>query len=144
MHPTLHADSHTPSFPVVPGQVENPVCPNSPDGGVLNIRWQQPSINAGSVNDYVVEVQEIIHSPPGSRMLGLRTLTPPFQQAVQSGRALMTVTSGVGEFLVMPQNCVTSLAPKTVQVAFWLHNCCFHESCNIKFSTCANEWEAVH
>ena len=83
----------------MPGQVEDLVCPDSPGGGVLNIRWQQPSSNAASVNDYVVEVQEIIHSPPGSRMLGLQTLTPPFRQEVQSSGALITaVTSGVGEF----------------------------------------------
>ena len=84
------------SFPAVPGQVENLVCPDSPDGGVLNIRWQQPSSNADSVNSYIVEVQEVVHSPPGSRMLGLRTL---FQQ-VQPGGALMTaVTSGVSEWV---------------------------------------------
>ena len=81
--------------------MEDLVCPDSPDGGVLNIRWQQPSSNAASVNDYVVEVQEIIHSPPGRRMLGLQTLTPPFRQEVESSGALMTaVTSGVGECVI--------------------------------------------
>ena len=93
--------SWTSSFPVVPGQVEDLVCPDSPDGGILNIRWQQPSSNAASVNDYVVEVQEIIHSPPSSRMLGLQTLTPPFQQEVQSdGGALRTVVTSTGLWLM--------------------------------------------
>ena len=81
--------------------MEDLICPDSPDGGVLNIRWQQPSSNAPGVNDYVVEVQEIIHSPPGSRMLGFQTLAPPFRQEVQSGDALITaVTSGAGEWAV--------------------------------------------
>ena len=80
--------------------MEDLVCPDSPDGGVLNIRWQQPTTNPSSVNDYVVEVQEIIHFPPGSRRLGLRTLTPPFQQdlEVQPNVSLTTsITSGVGK-----------------------------------------------
>ena len=86
----------------MPGQVEDLVCPDSPDGGVLNIRWQQLTTNPSSVNDYVVDVQEIIHSPPGSRMLGLRTLTPPFQQEleVQPNVTLTTsVSSGVGKWV---------------------------------------------
>ena len=85
-------------YSTVPGQVEDLVCPDSPDGGVINIRWQQPTTNPSSVNDYVVEVQEITHSPPGSRRLGLRTLTPPFQQEVRPN-VTTSVSSGVGKWV---------------------------------------------
>jgi hypothetical protein len=77
--------------------VENPICPSSPDGGILNIHWSQPSINTDSVIDYVVEVLEYSHQP-GNRTLIVSPLIPPFQQEEESGGELtIAVTSGVSK-----------------------------------------------
>ena len=109
------------ALPAVPGQVEDLVCPDSPDGGVLNIRWQQPTTNPSSVNDYVVEVQEIIHSPPGTKRLGLRTLTPPFQQEVQPNVTLtISVTSGVGKWVEHGCLAISIISPFCLQKYLFL------------------------
>ena len=79
--------------------MENLTCPNSPDGGVLNIHWQEPSNNVDSVIDYVIEVQEIQQS--NNRTLQAHPLTPPFLEEKLSGGTLMTaVTSGVGKLQI--------------------------------------------
>jgi hypothetical protein len=91
-----HADISL--FFVVPGEVGNPICPNLPDDGILNIHWSQPSVNADSVVDYVVEVVEYSHQS-GSRTLKVSPLIPPFRQEEKSGEELtMAVTSGVSKW----------------------------------------------
>ncbi len=82
----------------MPGQVADLTCPDSADGGVLQIRWGLPS-NAASVNDYVVEV-EVYVQPAGSAVLEPRPLTTPYKQPVKSLNT--DVTSGVSKWLVSP------------------------------------------
>ena len=84
-------------LPIVPGGVENLNCPNSPDGGVLNIHWQEPSNNVDSVIDYVIEVQEFSVQQSSNRTLQVHPLTPPFREEKLSGGTLMTNVTGVGK-----------------------------------------------
>ena len=77
-------------LPIVPGGVENLNCPNSPDGGVLNIHWQEPSNNVDSVIDYVIEVQEFSVQQSSNRTL-------QFREEKLSGGTLMANVTGVGK-----------------------------------------------
>lgn len=83
----------------MPGQVVNLTCPyNSSDGGALNIVWEQSSMNSGSINDYIVEVEEYFLQPE-NQALDSQPLDPPFRSVVQSNGVLIAAVSGVGELV---------------------------------------------